>query len=53
MVSEMTSKSLTKRRRSVFGLITELLSIHRPMELQTWTPEDVIAEVERDVGDVR
>lgn len=37
------------RSRSVFGLIAELLSIHRPMALRHWTAEDVLEEVAHDI----
>ncbi|MCY4279878.1 MAG: hypothetical protein OXC59_04100 [Acidimicrobiaceae bacterium] len=53
MAPETPVTSSTARRRNVFGLIAELLSIHRPLELQNWTPEDVVAEVERNIEAVR
>ncbi|MCY4176001.1 MAG: hypothetical protein OXD37_06665 [Acidimicrobiaceae bacterium] len=53
MAPETPVTSSTARRRNVFGLIAELLSIHRPLELQNWTPEDVVAEIERNIEAVR
>ena len=41
------------RRRSVLGLLAELLSAHRPMELRHWTPEDVLSEVAHDIEATR
>ena len=45
--------TLSARRRSVFGLLAELLSIHRPMELRHWTPDDVLPEAAHDIEATR
>ena len=44
---------LPARRRSVLGLLAELLSIHRPMQLRHWTPDDVLSEVAHDIEATR
>ena len=48
MASEAAVTS-SARSRSVFGLIAELLSIHRPMVLRHWTAEDVLEEIAHDI----
>ena len=45
--------TLSARPRSVFGLLAALLSIHRPMVLRHWTPEDVLTEVAHDIEAIR
>ena len=52
MTPEATAP-LPARRRSVLGLLAELLSIHRPMELRQWTPDEVSSEVAHEVEAIR
>ena len=44
---------IRSRRRSVLGLLAELLSIHRPTEPRHWTPDDVLEEVAHNIEATR